>query len=76
MILPVEDNLCLEFWELFRGYINDTVPRLLLPLLVLVAVVMVCQEVVRKEARRKWLSDGKDQTCPKELDDPNYQEII
>jgi hypothetical protein len=37
---------------------------------------MVCQVVVSKEIRRKWLSDGKDQTCPKELDAPNQQEVI
>lgn len=54
MILPAEDSLRLEFWELFREYTYARAPKCCLLLLLL--------------AVGSWLYLDLDWTCSKELD--------
>lgn len=53
---------------------SEDLRRLLLPLMLLVAVVKVCQE--RKNIRGSWkYPEYEDWTCPNEFNFPNQQEI-
>ena len=78
--MPAADSVCLEFWELWRGYKWESMERARGSCCSLAAAGSCCCFAI-DVLLLCWIAgwgypDDEDWTCPKELDAPNQQEVV
>lgn len=70
--MPAVDSFCvccLEFWTLFSGYINARALRGK-------SLIGFIGHAQRRNKKKLDIFTTEDQTCPKEHDAPNQQEVV
>jgi hypothetical protein len=80
VILAAADSFCncliFGIWESFRRNINVGGWKWLFSVAVGHSLLSSPAKKEETTTRRNWISDSEDQSCPKELDAPNQQEVV